>query len=391
MDIKCAVEDSLGSQLQELIDLSHRIHSYPELGFEEERACRWLGDLLSAKGFNVERGICQVSTAFAADFGPGPFNIVLCAEYDALPGIGHACGHNIIAAAAAGAALALAPVVDELGVKIRVLGTPAEEIGNASGKILLLERGGFDHAHAALMVHPAPWDSVRAKYDAASAFSVEYHGKASHASVAPELGINAGDALTIAQVGIGLLRQHMLPWERIHGIITKGGDAPNVIPDSTSARYIVRTKNLNDLEKLTSRVFACFQAGATASGCTFNITGGDKPYAEMRPDMEILALYKKNAESLGRRFVRPPASVSAGASSDMGNVSQQIPSIHPCIGIDSYPAVNHQPEFAAHCVRRGADKAVRDGALGLAWTIVDLATNQAARDRLISRSPAAQP
>jgi amidohydrolase len=386
-DHRLVVKQSLSQHLRQIVDLSHRIHAHPEPAFEEAQACEWTAHLLAEHGFEVSRGICELPTAFAADIGPGPLTIVLCAEYDALPGIGHACGHNIIAASSVGAALALAPIVTDLGMKIRVLGTPAEEVGNAGGKILLLEGGAFLSAHAALMVHPAPLDSIDAEYCAAATYTVEY--RASRSSSSPGASISAGDALTVAQVAIGLLREHIRPHERIHGVVTHGGVAPNVVPESTSASYIVRARYLCDVQRLSARVMACFEAGATATGCSLRVTGGDKPYAEMRPDREMLALYKKNAERLGRKFTDRGRLRSAGASTDMGNVSQTIPSIHPCIGIGSYPVVNHQPEFAACCISDRADRAVRDGALALAWTIVDMASRPMTRDRLLAATGAA--
>jgi amidohydrolase len=385
IDHRLAVKQSLSRHLRKLLSLSHRIHAHPELAFAEVQACEWTAQLLEEHGFAVARGIGELPTAFAAELGPGPLTIVLCAEYDALPGIGHACGHNIIAASAAGAAVALAPIAADLGVKIRVLGTPAEEAGNAGGKILLLERGAFLLAHAALMVHPAPFDAIDAEYCAAAAYTVEYRAppRPAGASARVSAGVSAGDALTVAQVAIGLLREHIGPYERIHGVVTQCGAAPNVVPESAAASYIVRARYLCDVQRLSARVMACFEAGATAAGCSLSVTGGDKPYAEMRPDREMLALYKTNAERLGRTFTDRGRQLSAGASTDMGNVSQTIPSIHPCIGIGSYPAVNHQPEFAACCVTARADRAVHDGALALAWTILDMASIPAMRERLL--------
>lgn len=383
MDVKVAARARFGSQRDELIALSHWIHAHPELGFEEVRAASWLCESLTDAGFRVEQGVCDLPTAFRASVGSGPLHVGICAEYDSLPGIGHACGHNVIAASAVGAALAAATVADDVGLTITVIGTPAEEVGNASGKILMLERGGFDGIHAAMMVHPAPFDMLRSKIIAASMFEVHYTGKESHASAFPELGINAADALTIAQTALGLLRQHICATDRIHGIVTNGGAAPNVIPAHTSAKYIVRSETLAQLEKLRPRVYRCFEAGGLATGAKLAITGGDKPYAEMRHDDALATHYRKNSEALGRPFpnlgeweTRPTG------STDMGNVSLAIPSIHPMIGINSLPAVNHQPEFAAHCVTADADKALVDGALAMAWTCIDLATDAALRERL---------
>jgi amidohydrolase len=196
-------------QAPRLIDLSHRIHAHPEVGYEETLASRWVAEYLSAAGFSVELGVCGLPTAFAATFGAGPLHVGICAEYDSLPGIGHACGHNIIAASAVGAATALAAVSGDAGVTVHVLGTPAEEVGDAGGKILMLERGAFDGIHAAMMIHPAPYDVATPNLIAASTFDVYYMGKAAHAAAFPELGVNAADAFTVAQTAIGLLRQHI--------------------------------------------------------------------------------------------------------------------------------------------------------------------------------------
>jgi amidohydrolase len=279
--------------------------------------------------------------------------------YDCLPQIGHACGHNMIAAMAVGAGIAAAQVADDVGLTISVVGTPAEEVGNASGKILMLQRGAFAGVHAAMMVHPAPFEMIEAHIIAASMFEVQYTGKEAHASAFPELGINAADALTVAQVSIGLLRQHLCPSDRVHGITTHGGDAPNVVPGHTSARYIIRGENLSSLEESRRKVYRCFEAGAIATGTTLEIRGGDMPCADMTFDHKINSIYKKNAEALGRTFPQmTPMMERMAASTDMGNVSHEIPSIHPMIGIDSLPAVNHQPAFAAHCITETADKAV---------------------------------
>jgi amidohydrolase len=291
----------------------------------------------------------------------------------------------MIAAMSAGAGMAAAMIADDLGITVDVLGTPAEEVGNAGGKILMLERGAFAGLHASMMVHPAPFDAAIVKIIAATMFDVCYHGKASHASAFPELGINAADALTVAQTSLGLLRQHIRGTDRIHGIITKGGDAPSIVPAHTSARYVIFSDNLQELEELREKVRRCFEAGALATGAKMEILGGDKPYAQMKHDLGLAAMYQRNAEALGRTFPDlGPLRDRVTPSTDMGNISQSMPAIHPSIGIDSLPAVNHQPEFAAHCITPAADQAVFDGALAMAWTIVDLATDPATRSRLLS-------
>jgi len=385
MDAKAGARERVDAERQKLIDLSHRIHAHPELGFEEERASNWVSEVLTDSGFAVQTGVGNLPTAFIARAGSGPLHVAICAEYDALPAIGHACGHNIIAAAAVGAAMAAARVADDVGLTVSVVGTPAEE--NGGGKILLLQRGAFAGVHAAMMVHPAPLDAVLPPMLALSQFQVRYRGKAAHASAFPELGVNALDALTVAQTGIGLLRQHLSPTDRVHGIVTKGGDAPNVVPSDACALYIVRSRTLAELDEVRGRVLKCFQAGALATGSTLEVTPDHDPYAEVLHDPEIAAAYRHNAEAVGRYFPELGALAErAAGSTDMGNISLVLPTIHPFIGIDSLPAVNHQPEFAAHCATPIADRAVIDGAVAMAWTAIDMATHPKLRDRLLARA-----
>jgi len=381
-DAKDAARAAFERVEPELVELSHRIHAHPEIKWEEERACAWLGETLDGYGFTVDSGICDLPTAFCATAGSGPLHVVVCAEYDALPGIGHACGHNIIAATAVGAGVALAAVADDLGLTVRVMGTPAEEGGG--GKILLLKGGAFAGAHLAMMTHPAPIDIAEWPIIAAQQFRVRYTGKEAHASAYPELGLNAADALTVSGVAIGLLRQHIHAGDRVHGIVTHGGEAPNIVPAHTEAEYIVRGATVADFELMRERVMRCFEAGALATGTTLEVMPRHEPYAEMHHDPAIAAAYRRNAEALGRTF--PPFDPRAAGSTDMGNVSLAIPSIHPAIGIDSLPAVNHQPEFTAQCVTPAADRALRDGAVAMAWTTIDCATDDATRSRLLTRS-----
>jgi amidohydrolase len=388
MDARNAAREKIEQSRKQLVDLSHRIHAHPELGFEEEQACGWLCETLDGAGFKVERGICDLPTAFSARAGAGPLHVTICAEYDCLPGIGHACGHNIIAAMAAGAGIGLAKVANDVGLTIRVIGTPAEEVGNGPGKILLLERGAFAGTHFAMMVHPAPIDMAAPQMIALAQFEVRYTGKEAHASAFPELGINAADALVVAQTAIGLLRQHINPTDRIHGIVTHGGEAPNIIPAHTSASYVVRARTVGELHEIRTRVHRCFEAGAIATGARLDVSSGDKPYAELVSDTELAALYQHNGETLGRYFLVPGEEMSrAAASTDMGNVSLVFPTIHPVIGISSLPAVNHQPEFTACCVTPPADQALFDGSVAMAWTAIDAASDPKLRARLMNARP----
>ena len=346
--------------------------------------------MLGGAGLTVEAGVAGLDTAFVATAGSGPLTVAICAEYDALPGIGHACGHNVIAAAAVGAGLALAPLADELGLTVKVIGTPAEEGGG--GKILMLDAGVFDGVHAAMMVHPAPVESLTMSCLAVEHLTVRYRGREAHASGYPELGINAADALTVAQVGIGLLRQHLEPSHRVHGIVTHGGDAPNIVPGNTRGSWYIRASTLAELAKLSPRVHACFDAGALATGCEIEIELASPRYSEFLPDTLLLAAYEREALAVGRMFGGRDASGQVAAnqagqlagSTDMANVSLALPSIHPMLGIEADGAVNHQPGFTAAAVNASADRAVLDGSLAMARTVIAIAMDPDARVRLLA-------
>lgn len=382
MDAKQAARDSVASARGELVGLSHRIHAHPELGFEEEKSSAWVGEALAEAGLDVERGLWNLPTSLVARAGSGPLHIGICAEYDALPGIGHACGHNMIAASAVGAGLALARVADDIGIRVSVFGTPAEEGGG--GKIIMLDEGAFANVHAAMMVHPAPFDLVEAKPLAVSHFEVRFKGKSAHASAFPHMGVNAADALTVSQVGVGLLRQHMPHKCQVHGIVNKGGDAPNIVPEETTGSWYVRASSLEALERFEPRVHRCFEAGALATGCELEIRPQSKPYSEFRNDVGLADAYRRNALELGRRFrdFSAHGDVETG-STDMANVSLAVPAIHPMIGIESLPAVNHQREFAEHCTKPIADDAVIEAATAMAWTAIDVALDAVERERLM--------
>ena len=313
---KAAAQAEVGRAGDSLVELSHTIHAHPELAFEEERSSAWAAGALASAGFTVEPGVGDLPTAFVATAGSGPFTVGICAEYDALPAIGHACGHNIICAAGVGAGLALLPLADDLGITVKVFGTPAEEGGG--GKILMLERGVFDGVHAAMMVHPSPTEMPLMPCLAVSHLDVHYHGKEAHASAWPEQGINGADALTVAQVGIGLLRQHIRHTDRIHGIVTHGGDAPNVVPGHTRGTFLVRSRNLSELAELEPKVRRCFEAGALATGCTHEVFPLSPPYSEFEPDMEMVAVYRRNAEELGRSFVDIPEELAMRTAGSTG-------------------------------------------------------------------------
>ncbi|MGC8480143.1 MAG: amidohydrolase [Acidimicrobiales bacterium] len=359
---------------------SHAIHGRPELAFEERFASDLLRKELSGLGFEVKASQAALDTAFVATAGSGDLEIAICAEYDALPGVGHACGHNIIASAALLAAASIKPLLDDLGVQLRVLGTPAEEGGG--GKVLMLEAGDFTGLHAAMMIHPSPADADRMPCVAAKHLDVSYQGKEAHAAGFPQLGVNALDAMTIAQVAIGMARQYIYPYDQVHGIVTKGGDAPNVIPGHVEGKFIVRSLSLRDLDLLEPKIRRCFEAGAVASGAHLVIDEPSPPYSEFIDDEEIVDLFREAAATIGRPA--PRADNALRASTDMANISLEVPSIHPLLSIDSLPAVNHQPEFTRAAASPAADRAMRDGAVAMAGTILAIATNDSLRARLLN-------
>lgn len=377
---KGAARSTVEAAADRLVALSHEIHEHPELAFEEVRAADACSQVLDQAGFDVRSGVAGLDTAFVAEIGSGSLTIGICAEYDALPKMGHACGHNMIAASAIGAGLALADLADDLDLTVRVLGTPAEEGG--AGKVIMLEEGEFDGVHAAMMIHPAPMESDIFPTLASDACDYHFHGKPAHASMAPHIGINAADGITVAQVAIGLLRQHLEPTDQVHGIVIDGGEAPNIVPAEAMARYMVRAPTLTEMHTLRARIDRCFEAGALATGASLDIVTKAAPYSEFRHDEDLAVAYRANAESLGRVFA--PRPTGAAASTDMANISLLMPTIHPSIGLDCAPAVNHQPEFAAYCATGEADRATLEGAMAMAMTCLDAASAGPMRDRLLA-------
>lgn len=368
-DLKEVALQTVAADRAGLIDVSEQLHADPETAWHEERSSAAVAAALGP-GFAVEQPYLGLPTAFRAVAGSGARRVGIMAEYDALPGLGHACGHNLISAIAVGAGRALAAVAADLDLTVEVYGTPAEEGGG--GKIELLERGAFAGLDLAMMAHPAPVDVAEAQPFAVSHSHITYTGKAAHAAAYPEQGVNAADAFTIAQLAIALLRQQLPASVRVHGIVTNGGDAPNVIPDRTEGRWYVRAETLAELTLVEEKVRRCFEAGALATGCELTIEPESAPYSEFRTAQEVLDLYKANALALGRSFADAELGGRMNrASTDFGNVSLTVPAIHPYIGVGSLPAVNHQKEFADHCVGPVAEQALFDGAVALAWTGID--------------------
>ncbi|MFJ5894975.1 M20 family metallopeptidase [Streptomyces sp. NPDC093064] len=380
--LKERCRDTVTRAQDQVLALSHSLHAEPELAYEEHRSARKIADLVEGAGFAVERGVCGLPTAFTATAGSGDLVIGICAEYDALPGIGHACGHNVNGAAATAAALALASVADDIGVTVKLLGTPAEEYGG--GKADMLREGAFDDVAAAMMAHAAPTDAIGMTSLAISSWKVAYTGRTAHAAAMPHRGVNAADAMMIAQVAISAYRQQMTPGTVVSGIVTSGGEAPNVIPGRTTADYDCRAETIDELRELQARVRACFEAGALATGAELALETVGNDYADLRQDLDMCALYREAAGDLGRT-VPPRDPRLRGGSTDMGNVSQAVPSIHPMIGYDCGDAIMHNPDFTRYGTTASADLAVLDGGLAMAWTALGLATDEGQRVRLLKR------
>jgi amidohydrolase len=373
------VKDLLGQTVDRLADdlerLSHTIHANPELAYQEVKAAGWLADFLAGHGFAVARGVAGVPTAFRAtlESGDGPTIAILC-EYDALPAIGHACGHNVIATAGVGAGAALAAVLDRLPAgRIEVIGTPAEEGGG--GKVKLIEGGVFARVDAAMMIHG--FDRWILHQDLLGIVRVgfEFEGKAAHAAVDPWEGVNALDAVIQTFNNVSMLRQQVRPEARIHGIVTRGGAAPNIIPEAAACTFYVRAPRLDYMWDLRRRVVACAEGAATATGCTLTVVEFEAPYEPLKRNDTLLGLFRANMAAVGA--VESPAIPDRLGSSDIGNVSQVIPAIQPMVQIAPPGTPIHSRAFEAAAVSPLARQGMCQAAKTMAMTTYDLLADPA--------------
>ncbi|WP_449280508.1 M20 family metallopeptidase [Leucobacter sp.] len=378
-----ALQEQIAARIEglsaELRALAVDLYEHPEVGFEEHRSVARIAELLEAHGVAVQRSAFGLATSFVATAGDdgddGPHFAIL-AEYDALPGIGHACGHNVIAGIAVGAFLGVRDIVDRLGGRVSLIGTPAEEGG--AGKELIIRAGGFDDVDAAGMVHPSVGDSVSPIFGPGTSgvrrVSVTYHGRAGHAALSPYLGLNALDAVVTAYQSVAQLRQHILPVDRLHGIITDGGAAPNVVPDRASAVFLIRSTEIDTLKVLTDRVVDILEGAALATGTRAEIDlDFEPPYLPLVQNTELVKRWARHLTARGRTVpVTPAVARQGGPSTDMGNVSQFIPAIHPALGLGGSPdVVPHNAEFAETTVREPAIRALVDGAIALGGLAAD--------------------
>ncbi|MDN5833531.1 MAG: amidohydrolase [Brevibacterium sp.] len=363
-----------------LLDYSHALHADPEISGDEHRAAERTRTILREAGFSFDDVQPSAPTALSARSGDSDFVVTFCVEYDALPDIGHACGHNVNAAAALGAALALAPLADRLGLTIHVLGTPSEE--THGGKVDLIEEGFFTRTHAAAMAHASAYDSAGNSSLALNAWTASYTGVAAHAAGSPSSGTNALDAVHIAQTAIAVARQQLPPRSIVSTVISRGGDAINIIPDHTELIVEMRSPRSEDLDVINDRVEKCLRAGALATDCGIAIEAQGHTFADLRQNHDLVHAYVSAMADRGREI---PTDAEAVASTDMGNVSHVVPSIHPLIGYEVDGAVNHNRAFAAHGTSASADLAVLDAAYGLARAMATAASDEALRSRLVEQ------
>jgi amidohydrolase len=370
-ELKLQVVKEVEERQDELIHISDTIHANPELGFEEFESAALLTRVLEGNDFAVERGVAGLATAFVATLSgqPGGPTIAFLAEYDALAGLGHACGHNIIAAAAAGAGLAMKPVLSELAGTVQVIGTPAEEGGG--GKAIMVDAGVFAGVDAAMMIHPSGRNLLGRLALTAYPVAIEFFGKAAHAAAAPDDGINALEAMLLTFAGINSLRQHLRDDARIHGIITHGGDAANIVPDYTSAQFIVRAADTPYATEVLEKVRACAEAGAAASGARLQFELAGPRYDARMPNPKLVALFMENMVALGLDVELATGNERMG-SSDVGNVSQIAPTIHPYIAIGPEDIGGHTIDFRKAAASAAGHEGLIVAAKALAMTGVDL-------------------
>jgi amidohydrolase len=372
MSYKNEFKNCLDGLFESLCDVSDWMYENPELGFQEFKTSKYLVDYIQKNSKSVNYPSHGLETAFDITFGEeGPLTVI-CVEYDALPEIGHACGHNIIATASIGAGLGLKDIASKLGIRVKLLGTPAEEGGG--GKIILINEGAFEDASCSMMIHPGYEDVVNPTFTTIEQYTVEYFGKDAHAAGAPDQGINALDAQIQLFVNASTYRQQMVQSNRMHGVIRDGGFKPNIIPSYTKSEWYLRSLNKEGLDQLELDFYNFVNAAALSTKCEVKITSPDYRYEEINNNETMYKLFMENAQDVGREMILQKDATRPGlGSTDMGNVSQIFPSIHPMLGIGEKEAVNHQPEYAAATLTEGGHKAIYDGAYAMGASIIDLA------------------
>lgn len=384
-DLRTRITAAHEASRPELRALAAELHADPELAFEEHRSRDRCARLLERHGFEVELGIGGLETAFRARCGTGSLVVALCAEYDALPGIGHACGHSLIAAASVGAGIALAAAAEdpESDLTVLVIGTPAEEHG--AGKQILLDAGVFDGVHAALMVHPAPetgtYEMGESGSQAVGRWRATWTGRGAHAAANPADGVNANDAAVIAQVAAGLLRQRMRDGQRA-ALVPQQSGVTNIVPESATVDLECRARTMEEFGTLRDRLFDCLRAGAVATGCELSIEQTEPVYEPLRQDPILVGAWNEAIGGLGRPLAGPIP--HSAASTDMGNVSRRVPSLHPFAGIPGALAALHTRDFADHAASEEGLRLMEDSAHAMALLLHAIAVDPARRAELLA-------
>ncbi|KAH8884208.1 hypothetical protein GQ53DRAFT_880711 [Thozetella sp. PMI_491] len=402
------IQEAIDARRPELWAINKQIHSNPELGYAEHKAHDAIASLLEFLGFAVKRHAYGLETAFVAEYGQGGPVVAFNAEYDALPGIGHACGHNLIATMSIGAFLGLAKVIEETKItgRVRLIGTPAEEGGG--GKLKIIDAGGFEDVDACMMVHPGPEETCAGFTGDAymptlanHKLRVRFVGRAAHAAMAPWDGVNALDAAVLAYNGISALRQQMHPSSRVHCIIAEGGERPNVIPQGATLDCYIRCPTLQSANDLLGRVKCCFEGAGLQTGCKveFELIN---TYADVRPNKLMCSLYAEAMSDIGSQVRNDTSSPGVPGSTDQGNVTYECPGFHAYVGIPSGPGCNnHTPGFTAAASTEEAHELCLSAAKGMAiagWRILsdnetaaavrrEFETDKSKRDEDVSTRP----
>ena len=371
---------------KKLHSINNYLYNNPELGYEEIKSSKKIIEFLKQSvGIKDFQYFEDIPTAFVGKLKgrkSSKENIAICIEYDALPGIGHACGHNVISSIGLGAIYLVSKYTNDLNNDVTIVGCPAEEIipltfknGGGGGKIKLIKKGVFNETKAALMIHPATRDEVDPLMIAVKQIDVEFYGKAAHASGSPYVGKNALDAQILAYNNISALRQQLQPVEKVHGIITHGGESPNIIPDYTRSSWMIRAQKTKDLNRLEKKIINCFKGAAESTGCKLNIVEGNGTYENLVTDKKLKSIFMENSKKLSVDMkTNESYDQSKNGSTDFGNISKLVPSLHAFLQIvdDDGKIVNHQPEFAHATITKRATDMIETGSVLLASTILDL-------------------
>jgi amidohydrolase len=384
--LEAQIAQSVADAAPQVLDLAQAIHADPELSFEEHRAAERLSALLLQHDFEVSRGVADLPTSFVAQRGSGPLVVAIVCEYDALPGVGHACGHHLIAGAGVAAGIGLGPLADTLGITVRVIGTPAEEHGG--GKVAMIEHGVFDDVDMSLMIHTVQdgltYDPRGTSSQAVGRYRATFRGKASHAAAAPHLGVNAADAVVITQVAVGLLRQQLPSDHRVALIVAEAGHVTNIIPEIAVVEWECRAFSMDEFDVLHNKVKKCFEAGALAAGCTVEFEETEPFYEPLIQDETLGQHWSDAIASLGYAMDRTTA--LSGGSTDMGNVSRRVPSLHPWMSIPDVAAGIHSHAYAQAADTEAAYEVMFHGGLAMAWAVASLASSPADVERVLAQS-----